>query len=63
MGGSTASSYRQIKAKALPPIKAVAASTFATPDCESDDPQHEKDGCQYPQYVKCEPGPKKNQHE
>jgi hypothetical protein len=63
MGGRPRLATARFQAKALPPIKAVTASPFATPDCESNDPQHEKDGCQYPQYMNRKTRPKENQHE
>ncbi len=50
-------------AEGLPPIETVASCTLTPTNCESNDPQDEKDSCQNPQQMHRESGSKKNQDE
>lgn len=55
--------YRPYSFKGLPSIKPVTAGTLTPTYSESDEPEHEKDSCRYPQKMYCEPGSKQNQDE
>src|SRR5580704_10011472 len=56
-------STARIRSKRLPSIKTVTAGTLTPTYSESDEPEHEKDSCRYPQKMYCEPGSKQNQDE
>ncbi len=53
-GGRIVDSFNaSICTKALPPIEAMRSSALTPTNGESDDPQDEKDGCNYPQEMHC----------